>query len=72
MAGGNGCRDFSYLDQQHLEIFELPIGKRSVGLKWLYKTKYTSDGQVLKQKARLVGKGYSQRHGIDYDEVLSP
>jgi hypothetical protein len=26
---------------------------------------------VSKHKARLVVKGYAQRHGIDYDEVLA-
>ena len=43
-----------------------------IGLKWVFKVKRDEHGAVSKHKARLVVKGYAQRHGIDYDEVFAP
>ena len=36
----------------------LPAGKRPIGLKWVFKLKKNSAGEVIKHKARLVAKGY--------------
>ena len=38
----------------------------------MYKTKFASDGSPLKYKARSAAKGYSQVHGIDYNETFTP
>lgn len=40
------------------ELTELPSGKKAVGLKWVYKTKFGADGKIQKHKARIVAKGY--------------
>ncbi|GJU46458.1 putative RNA-directed DNA polymerase, partial [Tanacetum coccineum] len=53
-------------------ITDLPIGKKAIDNKWLYKIKYKSTGQVDKFKARVVAKGFSQKEGIDFDETFSP
>ena len=47
-------------------LTELPLGTKKIGVKWVYKTKYNEYGQIDKHKARLVDKGYSQKHGVDY------
>jgi hypothetical protein len=46
--------------------------KKSIGVKWIYKEKKYIKGEVGRYKARLVVKDYSQKHGIDYDEVFTP
>nr|GFA49731.1 retrovirus-related Pol polyprotein from transposon TNT 1-94 [Tanacetum cinerariifolium] len=42
-----------------------------VGLKWVYKIKQDEYGDVLKNKARLVTKGYRQEVGIDFEESFA-
>jgi hypothetical protein len=54
------------------ELVKLPVGKKPIGLKWVYKLKRNSDGEVVKYKARLVAKGYVQKYGIDFEEVFAP
>ena len=57
-------------DTWELEI--PPPNCRPIGLKWIFKLKKNLQGKVIKHKARLVIKGYSQRKGIDCEEVYAP
>jgi hypothetical protein len=54
------------------ELVDLPQGHKPIGLKWVFKTKRNEHGDVVKHKARIVAKGYVQRHGVDYEEVFAP
>ena len=54
------------------ELSDLPKAKKTIGVKWVYKTKLKEDGEIDKYKARLVAKGYKQEHGVDYTEVFAP
>ncbi|XP_039815164.1 uncharacterized mitochondrial protein AtMg00810-like [Panicum virgatum] len=49
-----------------------PPGANVVSGKWILKHKYHSDGTLARHKARWVIRGFSQQHGIDYDETFSP
>jgi hypothetical protein len=45
------------------DLAPLPKGRKLVRCKWVYRTKYVSDGSVERQKAQLVAKGFSQVEG---------
>lgn len=49
------------------ELVKLPEGRKSVGSKWVFKTKMNADGRIERYKARLVAQGFSQKFGSDYD-----
>ncbi|GJY80877.1 putative ribonuclease H-like domain-containing protein [Tanacetum coccineum] len=58
-----------------LEVWELvprPIYVMVIALKWIYKVKLDEYGDVLKNKARLVTKGYCQEECIDFEESFAP
>jgi hypothetical protein len=49
-----------------------PQDANIVGSRLTYKIKTDSNGNAGTYKARLVAQGFSQQHGIDYFETLSP
>ena len=53
-------------------LVDLPVGKKAIGTKWVYKLKCKPDGNVDCYKARLVAKGYAQEKGIDFEETFAP
>ncbi|GKB15425.1 ribonuclease H-like domain-containing protein [Tanacetum coccineum] len=53
-------------------VCELPVGRKAVGSKWLWKIKYKSTSEIERYKARVVAKGFSQREGFNYLETFSP
>ncbi|GKC55584.1 retrovirus-related pol polyprotein from transposon TNT 1-94 [Tanacetum coccineum] len=43
-----------------------------ITLKWIYKVKLDELGGILKNKARLVARGYRQEEGINFEESFAP
>ena len=62
----------SLMENETWELVELPKDRETIGCKWVFKVKHTSEGKVERFKGRLVAKGYAQKYGIDYDETFSP
>ena len=54
------------------KIIPRPEGKLVVTSKYIYKIKHGVDGNVEKHKARFVARGFSQKEGVDYDEIFAP
>lgn len=54
------------------ELVRLPVGRKPVTCKWIWKVKEDQNGNVARYKARLVARGFSQQYGIDYTETFAP
>jgi hypothetical protein len=54
------------------DLVDFPKHEKSIGVKWVYKTKLNEKGQIEKHKARLVAKGFSQQPSTDYGEIFAP
>jgi hypothetical protein len=51
------------------DLVEPPPGANIMDSMWIYDIKWDGEGNRIKDKARLVGKGYTQLLGIDYNET---
>jgi hypothetical protein len=54
------------------ELVSIPKDKNAIDTKWVYMNKLNEDGEVTRNKARLVCKGYAQVEGIDFEETFAP
>ncbi|MFX5245166.1 reverse transcriptase domain-containing protein, partial [Acinetobacter baumannii] len=54
------------------ELVSRPTDKNVIGTKWVFRNKLNEDGHVIRNKARLVCKGYAQVEGIDFEETSAP
>lgn len=54
------------------DVVPLPKGKKAIGCRWVHTLKFNADGTLERRKSRLVGKGYTQKEGLDYTETFSP
>ena len=62
----------SMKDNYVWDLVPLLEGAKSIGCKWIFKTKKDSKGNVERYQGRLVAKGFTKKEGIDYKETFSP
>nr|GEY45096.1 retrovirus-related Pol polyprotein from transposon TNT 1-94 [Tanacetum cinerariifolium] len=58
-----------------LEVWELvdrPLCKNVINIKWLWKNKRDEENTIIRNKSRLVAKGYAQKEGVDFEESFAP
>nr|GFB25979.1 retrovirus-related Pol polyprotein from transposon TNT 1-94 [Tanacetum cinerariifolium] len=54
------------------ELVDRPLCTHVINLKWLWKNKRDDENTVIRNKSRLVAKGYVQKEGVDFEESFAP
>eukprot|EP00798_Chlamydomonas_sp_ICE-L_P025937 gene25937-biopygen20436 len=54
------------------QLVKLPLGVVPIKNRWCFSFKHGDNGVVVRQKARIVAKGFLQRAGLDYDLTFAP
>ena len=67
----HGRRDQKIEKKETWSLVPRPKDKNVIGTKWVFRNKWDENGEVKRNKARLVYKGYAQEEGIDYGKAFS-
>jgi hypothetical protein len=54
------------------ELVKRPSDHNVIGTKWVFQNKQDENGDLVRNKARLVAQGYTQVEGLDFDETFAP
>nr|GEV52202.1 hypothetical protein [Tanacetum cinerariifolium] len=54
------------------ELVDRPLCTNVINLKWLWKNNRDEKNTVIRNKSRLVAKGYAQKEGVDFEESFTP
>nr|GEY72366.1 hypothetical protein [Tanacetum cinerariifolium] len=54
------------------ELVDIPLCKNVINMKWLWKNKRDEENTIIRNKSRLVAKGYAQKEGVDFEESFAP
>nr|GEV86324.1 retrovirus-related Pol polyprotein from transposon TNT 1-94 [Tanacetum cinerariifolium] len=54
------------------ELVDRPLCKNIINMKWLWKNKRDKENNVIRNKSRLMAKGYAQKEGVDFEESFAP
>ncbi|GKC24490.1 copia protein [Tanacetum coccineum] len=64
-----------HTDAERLDVWELvprPADRNVIAVKWLWKNKTNAENTMIRNKSRLVAKGYKQEEGTDFEESFTP
>nr|GEV90982.1 retrovirus-related Pol polyprotein from transposon TNT 1-94 [Tanacetum cinerariifolium] len=75
--------DPAWIDSMQEELFQFkrldvwvlvpaPNNISPLTLKWLFKNKHDKEQTIIRNKSRLVVRGYRQEEGIDFEESFAP
>nr|GFC89789.1 putative RNA-directed DNA polymerase [Tanacetum cinerariifolium] len=53
------------------ELVDRPLYTNVFNLKWLWKNKRDEENTVIRNKSRLLAKGYAQKEGVDFEESFA-
>jgi hypothetical protein len=79
---GHALSDSSWVNAMHEELenfernqvwtlVEPPRDINVIGTKWVFRNKQGKDGEVVRNKARLVAQSFSQVEGLDFGETYA-
>ena len=76
-------KDENWVESMHQELHQFvrndvwelvprPKDTNVINTKWIFKNNTNEDGEIIRNKSRLVAQGYTQVEGIDFDESFAP
>jgi len=79
----DALKDSNWINVMHEELNQFAMNEvwtlvprtdqmNVIGTKWVFKNKLDEQGIIVRNKAKLVAKGYNQEEGIDYGETYAP
>nr|GEX41780.1 retrovirus-related Pol polyprotein from transposon TNT 1-94 [Tanacetum cinerariifolium] len=74
--------DSAWIESMHEELHQFdrldvwklvdrPLCKNVINMKWLWKNKRDEENTVIRNKYRLVAKGYAQKEEVDFEESFA-
>ena len=75
--------DNSWIEVMHDELHQFernnvwslvpkPDNQSIIRTRWVFQNKLSEEGKIIRNKARLVTKGYNQEFGVNFEESFAP
>jgi hypothetical protein len=61
----------SFMANNTWTLVPLPLDRKPVSCKWVFKIKQGVNGEVERYKATLVARGFTQTYGVDYNKTFA-
>ncbi|TPX38764.1 DNA-directed DNA polymerase [Synchytrium endobioticum] len=60
------------LEKETWELVDAPPDSNVISGRWVFNVKRDRSGNIERLKARWVGRGFTQKYGLDYDQTFAP